>query len=113
MTLEDMTEFLKKQGVEATLINTDEYGYSRTIEFSIYSITYRVVWFCNESTLRIGTGDRAAQIPFKYIYLDTTFPLIKGNKSIGFSYTKKKCTGIADREYPYEVFRVPLEIGAL
>ena len=110
MNIESMLEFLIKLGIHANLVQPDRHGFSRTIEFTVYDTIYRIVWFTNESTLRIGGSDRSASIPFRHIYLDTTYPLSKGNKSMGFSYTKNKKKNIADREYPYEVFRIPLEL---
>lgn len=107
---EEIVKFLNKNGVDARLLNPDDSGFSRIIHFRIYEIEYRIIWFINQSTLQIGTSKRAACIPFKYIYIDETFPLVGGNKSIGFSYTKNKKKSIFDREYPYEIFRIPLEL---
>jgi len=44
------------------------------------------------------------------MYYDTTYPFKNGNKSIGFSYIKKDKKNIFDRVYPFEVFRIPLEL---
>lgn len=110
LNVEQMCEFLNKHGIKTTMINPADTGYSRTIQFKVYEVDYRIVWFINESTLQIGSGDRPAQIPFKYIYFDTTFPLVKDNKSIGFSYVKNEVKGWFDWEFPYEVFRLPLEL---
>jgi|GEM_PF-4326398 len=107
---DELISFLNKFGIKTEIIDIDKYGFSRTIEFKVYEITYRIIWFINESTLMIGTGDRASQILFKYIYFDGTFPLIEGNKSLGFSYVKFERENIFDRLYPYEVFRIPLDI---
>lgn len=111
-TIENFLSFLNRNGVNvnAELVDLDNYGFSRTIAFTVYGIEYRIVWFQNESTLQIGAHKRAARIPFKYMYLDECFPLVGGNKSIGFAYTKLEKTSVFDREYPYEVFRIPIEI---
>lgn len=108
---DEIIEALNKLGIENELVNKDKYGFSRTIQFKIYDITYRIIWFVNQSTLTIGEGKRPAQIPFKYIYFDNTFPLIDGNKSLGFSFVKFEKKSIFDRQFPYEVFRIPLELS--
>jgi hypothetical protein len=107
--LEELFDFLTKAGVNPKYTGAEDYGFSRVIEFKVYDITYRCIWFKNETTLRIGLGERAACIPFRYIFIDDCFPLVGGNLSIGFSYTKNERASILDREYPYEVFRIPLE----
>ena len=108
--LQELLNFLNNHGVEAELIDFDEHGFSRTIAFTVYNVDYRIIWFKNESTLHIGANKRSACIPFKYLFYDTTYPLIGGNKSIGFSYVKFEKKSIFDREYPYEVFRLPVEM---
>lgn len=102
--LEEITKLLESVGIKP---GVSDY---RSIKFSVYGINYRIVWYCNQSQLLIGDSDRAAVIPFKYMYVDRTFPLIGGNKSIGFAYTKAKRETIFDREFPYECFRIPVEI---
>lgn len=110
--LETILNFLNNHGVKAELVDFDDYGFSRTIGFTVYGIEYRIIWFKNQSTLQIGTHRRAAQIAFKYVYFDNCFPLVGGNKSIGFSYVKLERKSVFDRQYPYEVFRLPLELPA-
>lgn len=105
-----ITDFLKQYGIDAKHSQPDERGFCRTIEFQVYGIQYKIIWFVNQSTLEIGGGERPAQIPFKYIYLDTTFPLVRGNKSLGFSYSIKEDFKLWESPFPYEVFRLPLEI---
>jgi hypothetical protein len=109
--LEEIISFLNKLDINTELVNTDIYGFSRTIQFKVYDIIYRIVWFINQSTLQIGEGKRPAQIPFRFIYLDNNFPLIGENKSIGFSYNKYEKKSMFGREYPYEVFRIPLDFN--
>ena len=108
---DEIIETLNKLGIKNEIVNKDKYGFSRTIQFKVYDITYRIIWFVNQSTLTIGEGKRPAQIPFKYIYFDNTFPLIDGNKSLGFSFVKFEKKSIFDRQFPYEVFRIPLELS--
>lgn len=108
---EKIIKTLNDVGIKTEIINKDEYGFSRTIDFKVYEIEYRIVWFINESTLYIGGGVRAAQIPFKYIYIDRTYPLFGGNKSVAFSYVKNKKESIFDREFPFGCFRIPIEIN--
>ena len=108
-----MQLLLSARGIESELIDHDKYGFSRKIKFKVYDIDYYIIWFTNESTLHIGEGIRTARIPFKYMYLDTTYPLVYGNSSIGFSYTKNEKKSLCSREYPYEVFRIPIELNNL
>ena len=110
MTLEEIIKLLEKSGIKTEYINKDKHDYSRTIDFKVYGIDYRIVWFCNHSTLEIGTCIRPACIPFKYCYFDTSYPLVGGNKSVGFSYKKYEQKNRFDRVYPYEVFRIPVEL---
>ena len=107
---EGIIEFLNLNRIKNAIVDKDEMGHSRTISFTVYGVEYRIEWYCNQSTLLIGSHSRAARIPFKYIYLDRTFPLVKANRSMGFSYVKKEKQSIFDREFPYEVFRIPLEL---
>jgi len=107
---EELLEFLNNHGVNAQFINIDNVGFSRTIAFTVYGINYEIEWYCNESTLKIGNHPRSARIPFRYVYYDTTYPLVIDNKSIGFAYEKFKRESIFDREFRYEVFRIPIEI---
>jgi len=109
-TKEEMIDFLGSVGIKAELINIDKYGFSREIEFKVYDITYIIDWWVNQSYLHIGNHVRSAQIPFKYLYLDTTFPLVGGNRSLGFSDIKLERRSIFDREYPFGVFRIPIDL---
>jgi len=109
--LEELLNFLNNHGVKAELVDLDKYGFSRTIAFNVYSIDYRIEWYVNHSTLEVGAHRRSAKLPFKYIYFDDTYPLVGGNKSIGFAYEKFERKSIFDRLYPFEVFRIPIEIG--
>ena len=108
---DEIIEALNKLGIKNEIVNVDKYGFSRTIQFKVYDTIYRIIWFVNQSTLTIGEGKRPAQIPFKYIYYDNTFPLVDGNKSLGFSFVKFEKKSIFDRQFPYEVFRIPLELA--
>lgn len=105
-----IVDFLNSHGVNATVFGLESNSYAREIRFSVYGIDYIIIWFVNQSTLYIGEGERAASIPFKHIYLDECFPIAGGNKSIGFAYVKNEKHSMFDREFPYEVFRIPLEI---
>ncbi len=110
MNKEEMVLFLEGLGLNVDDNNIDNEIFCREIKFSVYGIDYKITWYKNESTLKIGSGNRPACIPFRYMYLDTTFPIIEGNRSIGFSYVKNKKTSAFDREYPYEILRIPLEV---
>ena len=106
----ELFSFLKEHGLNPEWINKDENGWTRILQFKVYDILYQVVWFCNESKLHIGDHKRSSFIPFRYVYYDSNFPLFGGNKAIGFTYTKYEKKSIFDREYPYEAFRIPLEL---
>lgn len=108
--LEEIFIFLKELGIEPTYINQDKFGFSRTIQFKVYDTVYQIIWFKNESTLKVGLGRRVAQIPFRWLFLDCSFPLLDANRSIAFSYNKFEKKSLFDRLYPYEVFRLPLEL---
>lgn len=110
MSIDDMILLLESVGIKTIRYGHHEEYFERYISFRVYDIEYTITWFKNESTLSIGQGERAACIPFKYIYFDNTYPLIKGNKSIGFSYHKNEKQTVFDRMYPYEVLRIPLEL---
>ena len=107
---EKLIDFLNDNGVKAELINFDKWGFSREIGFTVYDVKYVVIWFKNNSTLCVGTHKRPAQIPFRYVFFDNCFPLVDGNKSIGFAYEKQSGTSTLDREFLYESFRIPIEI---
>ena len=109
MTRKEMLDFLKKLNVKAELVGENNH-YKRNIVFQIYGMKYTITWYINESTLQIGDGARAPLMPFRYMYHDTTYPLVGRNESIGFSYTKLNDINMIDRKYPYEVLRIPLEL---
>lgn len=110
MDRDKMISFLNELGVKTKKLKIKGGHYDRCIKFEIYGIKYKIVWFINQSTLEIGGGNRPACLPFKYMYYDRTYPLVNGNKSIGFSYIKNEAPKGFERQYPYEVFRIPLEI---
>lgn len=112
-TLKGLTNtinFLDSVGIKSHLANLDDNGYARTIEFKVYDQTYQILWYCNESYLKIGTHKRSPVIPFRHIYHDTSYPLVGGNSSLGFSYTKKENVSMFDDGFNYQDFRIPLEL---
>jgi len=106
----EIVEFLNNIGIEAHQEELPDNVFNRLIHFSIYGIDYKIIWYSNQSTLQIGENIRPAQIPFRYIYLDETFPLIGGNVSIGFAYKKNEVKSIIDRPFQYDLLRIPLEL---
>ena len=106
--LENIISFLKKYDIESEYVNFNEYSYSRTIQFTVDEQTYQIVWFRNESKLKIGTGLRSPFINFKYIYFDNSFPIVGSNRILGFSYTRNEVKYIFDVEFNYQDFRIPL-----
>jgi hypothetical protein len=108
--LYDIISYLSEFSIKAEYVNKDKYGFSRTIEFSVYDVKYRICWFKNQSELFIGENKRAARIPFRYMYYDNTYPCIGGNECIGFAQDKKEKQHSYDSEFNYGVFRIPLEI---
>ncbi len=108
-SFDKLVKWLTNFGIQTELVNKCEIsGYSRTIQFVLDEQTYQIVWFNNESKLKIGTNNRSPFVNFKYIYLDTTYPLVGGNKSLGFSFAKKECVGMFDQPFSYQDFRIPL-----
>ncbi len=109
--LEKTIAFLKKHGVKAEIRPSNGVSsFSRVIDFEIYGVKYHINWFINQSKLCIGEHKRCAELPFIHLIIDRNYPMAGGNLSLAFSYTLNKPESIFDREYPYEVFRIPLEI---
>lgn len=108
--IDAVLDFLKAMGIPASREPHEPGEFNRIIEFKVYGIEYNIEWFTNCSHLRIGRHPRAARIPFRYIYVDRTYPLVDKNLSLGFSYHHTPAVNVFDREFPYEVFRIPLEI---
>ena len=109
-SIESITSFLKECNIKFFIDNNENESFNRNIHFIIYDIEYVINWYVNESTLYIGNHKRASQIPFKYIYFDDSYPLVGENKSLGFSYTKLEKEYFYSRDFPYESFRIPIEI---
>lgn len=104
---DEMIAFLNKHGIE-TELQEAEY-YKRTVLFKVNDVQFRIEWFTNESQLLIGIHDHAARIPFKYIYHDTSYPIAHAS-CLGFSYRRTELKSMFDSAFPWEVFRIPLEI---
>jgi len=110
ITLGQIESFFKEMNINYEYVNIDKYGFSRCIQFTIYTQTYTIEWYKNQSTLFVGINRNIApQIPFRYIYFDRTYPHVNGNKTIGFTQFKHKKESFFDTEYPYEAFRIPIE----
>lgn len=110
--LEDMKEFLEIY-VESLqyikYVNIDEFTkYSRTIEFFINDQVYRIVWFINESRLFIGSSERSPFIMFRHLFLDTTFPIVGGNRCLSFQFTPKENISMFESPYGYSDFKLPI-----
>ena len=102
-TLDSIIEKLNRFNIEWDFEEPDSAEiFRRTVIFIINDQHYKIVWFCNESTVSIGVKDRAALLPFKYVYIDNTFPLRGGNISLGFAY--EHCDG----RFNYNCLRIPL-----
>lgn len=106
--LENIVNFLHIHDIKAEYINLDRHGYSRTIQFTVNDQDYQIIWFNNESKLKIGTSKRAPFVVFKYIYFDTCFPIVGGNSNLGFSYTHREKHSMFDDEFNYYDFHLPL-----
>ncbi len=101
ITMEEIIRILEENSIATVKARVDDYGFSRTIKFSVYDTDFYIRWYQNESTLEIGDNKRCPEIKFKYIGLDTTYPLVDGNRSLEFSY---------EYPFPYHTFRIPLEL---
>ena len=98
--VEELKEFLlNKFNIESEIVNISENGFSRDLLFSVNGQDYLITWFCNQSCIKIGTHKRPAQIPFNYLFLNETYPLLGGNRNIEFSMTEK---------HLYHNFRIPI-----
>ena len=105
--LENIVKFLQSYDIDSKYVNFDG-TYSRTIEFVVNGQIYQIVWYNNESSLRIGAHKRSPRVAFKHIYFDRCHPIVGGNENLGFSYTKKEVSSMFDREFNYQDFRIPL-----
>lgn len=101
--LERIIDFLKVINVPYILGNgiEEEVTYNRNVTFTIFGIDYKILWFKNISTLIINPKDEvnSPRIPFNYMWLDECFPLVGGNRSIGFA---------SKFPFEYENLRIPL-----
>lgn len=105
---EKLITFLETYGLQVSLVDTTEYGYSRTLQFTLHDQIYQIEWYTNESKLRVGTHKRGAFVMFKYIYFDTCMPIIGGNDNLVFTHSKTEKRNIFECEYKYSDFRLPL-----
>ena len=106
--LENIISFLNSYNIESEYVAFDKHSYSRTIQFTVNEQVYQIVWFNNESVLKIGSGIRSPFVKFKYIYFDNCLPIVGGNENLGFSYTRHEKKSIFDMEFNYQDFRIPL-----
>lgn len=106
--LENIVLFLNSYNIQSEYVAFDKHSYSRTIQFTVNEQVYQIVWFNNESKLKIGTHKRSSFVTFKYIYFDNCFPIVGGNENLGFSYTRHEKKSIFDMEFNYQDFRIPL-----
>lgn len=101
-------DFLIKKGINAVFPKETDGVFNRDLHLFINSTEYIITWYINESTLWLGEKNVSAFIKFKHIYVDTTYPIIGGNRSIVFSYTKNERKNIFDREFPYDSLLIPI-----
>ena len=106
--LEKIVEFLDSHNIISEYVNIDDCGFSRTIQFVVNNQVYQIVWFINESKLRIGADTRSPFVVFKHIYYDNCLPIVGGNENLAFSFTKKENVSFYESEYSYHDFRLPL-----
>ena len=83
--LEKIVEFLNSHNIASEYVNLDKYNYSRTIQFVVNNQSYQIVWFINESKLRIGTDTRSPFVVFKHMYYDNCLPIVGGEQDLTFS----------------------------
>ena len=107
---EALIKFLEFHGIEVKLVDYNEYDFSRTLEFMVYDQVYNILWFQNESVLKIGNSKRSPQVTFKHVFFNTTYPLIGGNKCLIFSFDTVEST-MFGTEPSYSDFKIPLEIN--
>lgn len=104
--LEECTIFFKKNKIKYSFPIQEEGKFNRDLSFFVNRKEYIITWYINECTLWLDGKNTGAFIKFKYIFLDLTYPLIGGNRSIAFSYRKNKKESIFDNEFPYDVLRI-------
>ena len=107
---EALIKFLELNGIEVKLVDYNEYDFSRTLEFMVYDQVYNILWFQNESVLKIGNSKRSPQVTFKHVFFNTTYPLIGGNKCLTFSMDVVRCP-VFGKTNTHSDFKIPLEIN--
>jgi len=101
-TLDTLLEFLVQYS-DAKLVRVDEYGFSRTIGFTILGRYYEIIWYLNLCTIYVGGVDgRPLQSKFDAISTNVCYPVLHGgNDNLVFSRN-----GV-------EMVNLPLPVGTL
>jgi len=110
ITREEIESLLLGLNIPHRRVKVDDYGFSREIEFEVGDDTYSILWFKNQSTLRLGKSKGAPEIPFRHMFHDRTHPNFnsKGG-ALGFCYDRYVRNSVFDREFPFESLRIPLQ----
>lgn len=91
---EEIEDTLNKSGIEFEQYKPDEYGYSRTIKFTLFSIDYYIVWWSNVSYLSVGNLHCNSK-SFHHVEIDTCYPSYKK----GLAFTTFNSNGFNETTY--------------
>ena len=110
ITREEIESLLLGLDIPHRRVKTDEHGFSREIEFEVGDDAYSILWFKNQSTLRLGKSKGAPEMPFRHMFHDRTHPSFNSQGgAIGFCYDRYVRDSVFDREFPFESLRIPLQ----
>jgi len=96
---EEAKNIFTNQQVNGEVINLDKYGFSREFSFTVNNIYYEVVWFNNQSTLKIG-DESQCHVMFFSAELSNTYPSHHNSKiKIQFRNEKGDCVAVIPIEF--------------
>ena len=55
MTQEQLQDKLESVGIKGEWVNHNKYGFSRIFQFEIDGQIFKIEWYCNYSTLMVGS----------------------------------------------------------
>jgi hypothetical protein len=87
ISMEQIIDTLEFAGVRTSFPDGDE-CLNRTILFTVCGVDYKIVWYCNQSTLSTQSP-RSWQYPFHWVRFDSCYPMVGGNNNLTFSKDKQ------------------------
>jgi len=106
-SIEKIISFLSEIGIDAQMINLDNYGFSRTLIFKIDNRDYFIQWFTNQSYLKLNNEFSAPNMPFKYIQWDAYSPNEIHKYHLIFSDVTEVASFTNSDKVPFGSFRIP------